>query len=530
MNSRHHNSKPWAANVDLYRKIPTDLMEGSRQGSIFSYIALALMIILFVAETSDFLGGKLETYLAMDVSGEDKRIRLNFNITMMDLKCDWAVIDIVSALGNTQNVSAHVTKWNVDGSGIRVGYRGRNRNQKDIDLYDSTVSETLEELHENGEDAISLDADSLALYKKEHDYVFVDFYASWCSHCRDLAPTWETLAEVMVDAGEALGNEIPHPDDYSEADYLRAKRMQMPVVIAKIDCVSHPKVCNEQELIRAYPTLRLFVDGEPWKAGDYRGHRTITDMVEWLYYAEEQHKELLDGGTESVRTLHEAHGAARERLDDHLKEKEDKRWNNRHMDGKRRLHHDWVDEEHPGCQLVGHLLLDRVPGNFHILARSGSHDLAPHMTNVSHQVNSLTVGDPMAVHRVETSYIKNLPEKLTGKIAPMDGNVYVTENLHEAYHHYLKVVPTQVDGLQIGARFLRAYQILPNSQLAYYRTDMVPEAKFVYDLSPIKVFYRKPNRRWYDYCTSIMAIVGGVFTVVGMLESSVEATVKASRR
>lgn len=152
------------------------------------------------------------------------------------------------------------------------------------------------------------------------------------------------------------------------------------------------------------------------------------------------------------------------------------------------------------------------------------------MTNVSHQVNALNVGDPMAVHRVETSYIKNLPEKLTSKIAPMNGNVYINENLHEAYHHYLKVVPTQVDGLQIGARFLRAYQILPNSQLAYYRTDMVPEAKFAYDLSPIKVFYRKPKRRWYDYCTSLMAIVGGVFTVVGMLESSIETTVKVTKR
>lgn len=197
MSSRHHHPRPWAANVDLYRKIPSDLMEGSREGSIFSYVALVLMIILFVAETSDFFGGRLETYLALDVSGEDTRIRLNFNITMMDLKCDWAMIDIVSALGNAQNVTAHVTKWNTDGKGVKLGYRGRNRNQKDIDLFDSTVSASLEELHENGEDAISLDGDSLELYKIEHDYLFVDFYASWCSHCRDLAPTWETLAEVV---------------------------------------------------------------------------------------------------------------------------------------------------------------------------------------------------------------------------------------------------------------------------------------------------------------------------------------------
>jgi hypothetical protein len=114
----------------------------------------------------------------------------------------------------------------------------------------------------------------------------------------------------MVDAGEALGNNVPHPDDYSEEDYERAKRMQMPVVVARIDCVTHPTVCNDREHIRAYPTLRLFVDGQPWSGGDYHGHRTITDMVEWLYYAEEQHKELMQGSDEVgqiARTLHEAH-------------------------------------------------------------------------------------------------------------------------------------------------------------------------------------------------------------------------------
>ena len=221
---------------------------------------------------------------------------------------------------------------------------------------------------------------------------------------------------------------------------------------------------------------------------------------------------------------------ARERLDHDLKTNEEKRWHNHHLDKKRRLHHEYIDEEHPGCQLSGHLLLDRVPGNFHILARSSSHDLAPHMTNVSHQVHSLTVGDPMAAFKIKGDSVRNLPANVKSKISPMDDNVYVTQNLHEAYHHYLKVIPTQVDGLKIGSRFLRAYQILPNSQLSLYRSDQVPEAKFVYDLSPIKVSYRKKQRKWYDYCTSIMAIVGGVFTVVGMIESGIYAAATQARR
>lgn len=192
------------------------------------------------------------------------------------------------------------------------------------------------------------------------------------------------------------------------------------------------------------------------------------------------------------------------------------------------MFHEWKDEEHPGCLLAGHLLLDRTPGNFHILARSKAHDLAPHMTNVSHMVNTLTIGDPMAKIRIDDGR-STVPKEVETKIAPMDGNVYITDNLHEAYHHYLKVISTKVDGLTVGNRDLRVYQILPNSQLSLYRNDMVPEAKFAYDLSPIAVSYRKDSRKWYDYCTSIMAIIGGVFTVVGMIESSIDSTVKAVR-
>ena len=219
---------------------------------------------------------------------------------------------------------------------------------------------------------------------------------------------------------------------------------------------------------------------------------------------------------------------ARERLNDDDAKAAAKRWKDHALSKKRQLFHNWKDEEHPGCQLAGHLLLDRTPGNFHILARSKSHDLAPHMTNVSHMVNSMTIGDPMAKIRIDDGRV-TVPKEVEAKIAPMDGNVYVTQNLHEAYHHYLKVVSTQIDGLRVGLRDLRVYQILPQSQLSIYRNDMVPEAKFAYDLSPIAVSYRKEKRKWYDYCTSIMAIIGGVFTIVGMIESSIHSTVNAAR-
>lgn len=251
------------------------------------------MLRLFFSYVSD---------LALDAT-EDPRIRLNFNITMLDLKCEWAVVDVVSSLGSNQNVTAHVTKWDLDANGKRQQFRGRNKLQQDIVLFDESVTESIEELHGNGEDAISLDEQTLAFAKNENEFLFVDFYASWCSHCRDLAPTWEALAELMLDTGEHLGK--LHHEDYDSEDYDTAAKMEQPVIVGKMDCVTHPTVCREHG-IRAYPTLRLFYNGSPWKGGDYKGHRTLLSIVEWLYFVEQKAIEM-EGGSQGDQVLQHAH-------------------------------------------------------------------------------------------------------------------------------------------------------------------------------------------------------------------------------
>ncbi|KAL3904621.1 MAG: hypothetical protein SGARI_004845 [Bacillariaceae sp.] len=282
----------------------------------------------------------------------------------------------------------------------------------------------------------------------------------------------------MVDVGEKIGRQNEHivsQEDYKEEEYEAAEKVEQPVLIGKVDCVEHHDLCQEQS-IQAYPTLRLFVDGEQWQGGDYRGHRTVLELVEWLYFVEEQ---LVDDETQ--RNLHHAHQAARERLPH---SDEEQKWQDELLKSKKRLHHEWKQEDHPGCQLAGHLLLDRAPGNFHILARSKHHDLAPHQTNVSHFINELYVGDPTAKHWINEGR-SLMPPGLKETISPLNGNIYNTHDLHESYHHYIKLITTKVEGMQMGSRQLRSYQMLANSQLALYDTNSTPEAKFAYDLSPI---------------------------------------------
>lgn len=74
----------------MYRKVPGDLLEGSKEGNTVSLAALAVIAILVLKETLHFLIPHLVTDLSLDShrqgGGADK-IQVNFNITLMDLKC-----------------------------------------------------------------------------------------------------------------------------------------------------------------------------------------------------------------------------------------------------------------------------------------------------------------------------------------------------------------------------------------------------------------------------------------------------------
>jgi len=523
--------RTFVASLDMYRKVPVDLLEGTRRGSILSTLAVFTMGLLFFLETKAFLSSSLKTSLALD-SNTDSQIRVNFNITMMDLKCEYATIDVVSVLGTQQNVTQHVQKFPIDQYGVRQRYQQRNLRQHDVQLFDSTIEETIEELHADGEDAVSLDETTLNVALSENTYVFVDFFANWCSHCRDLAPTWETLAEVMYEVAENrvedhLEKNPEHEHHYTDEDYTAAVAVELPVLIGKIDCVDHHQLCMARG-IRAYPTLKFFFKG------DYRGHRTVVEMAHFIEEMEKEHK----GRQDDLKSA-EVKDVAADRT---IRNEEHEAYAKALSAGRHKITHAWADKDHPGCQLTGFLLVDRAPGNFHIQAQSKNHDLAAHMTNVSHIINHLSFGKPMSSYFIKEG-LKNTPDGFLETTRPFDGNVYVTQNEHEAHHHYLKVITTQFDAEKLATKKYnknkgfykppepnRAYQILQSSQLSLYRSDIVPEAKFTYDLSPIAVSYVKKYRAWYDYFTSVMAIIGGTFTVVGMLESGIHSVSSKKRR
>lgn len=90
------------------------------------------------------------------------------------------------------------------------------------------------------------------------------------------------VVDEFMDAEEIEGHE------YSDDEYETAVNNMAPVLVMKLNCNDFPDVCNKQN-IRAYPTMRVFVDGQA--KGDYTGHRTVMEIFHWLSHIEAEHRE-----------------------------------------------------------------------------------------------------------------------------------------------------------------------------------------------------------------------------------------------
>jgi len=458
--------------VDFFRKIPTDLTETTVIGAALSVAAMVFMFLLFLVELWAFLATTIETGVMLDTNAETL-LRINFNVTMMELQCDFAAVDVVDVLGtNSMNVTKNVEKWQLDDTGKRMIFQGRNREQRDI-AHDSHHP-GLEELHRNGVHAPEIPEKDFDTYLEENPYVFVNFFAPWCIWCQRLEPTWEALAEEIEKLNERAGGSGGSAID---------------VDVVKVDCVANRQLCASQRIM-AFPTLRFFKDGKQYGI-DYKQDRTVNAFVDFL----KQKVEL-------EKTMQDWHPRRKQRM----------------LDIK----------EHPGCMVSGYVLVNRVPGNFHIEARSKLHNLNPTMTNLSHVVNHLSFGTPLA---------KDLQRKVAKfpqfqKEHPLDDKMFVNRDFHQAHHHYTKVVSThfEVGGMMSKTREVVGYQMLTQSQVMHYDLEAVPEAKFSYDLSPMAVVVSSKGRRWYDFVTSVCAIIGGTFTVVGMIDAILYKIVKGGKQ
>ncbi len=95
--------------------------------------------------------------------------------------------------------------------------------------------------------------------------------------------------------------------------------------------------------------------------------------------------------------------------------------------------------------------------------RSKHHNINPPLANLSHVVNHLSFGPVLPKTAVRRLSI--IPPKYFSfnSTQPMNDRMYLNTKLHQAFHHYVKVVSTNVD---LGGRdSILAYQMVQSSQI-----------------------------------------------------------------
>ena len=178
-----------------------------------------------------------------------------------------------------------------------------------------------------------------------------------------------------------------------------------------------------------------------------------------------------------------------------------------------------------GCRVHGTMVVNKVSGNFHIahgesIIRDGRHihQFVPAEApgfNVSHTIHHISFGHP---------YPK-MPKN------PLDGKVRVVyEGVGTGlYQYFIKIIPTVYEhdyGLSITNQYTVTERFRPLSLpgadgILVQQATVLPGIFFIYELSPFLIKIQKNRQPIIHFLTRLCAIIGGVYTVIGVVDSMI---------
>ena len=169
------------------------------------------------------------------------------------------------------------------------------------------------------------------------------------------------------------------------------------------------------------------------------------------------------------------------------------------------------------CRVHGSVELNKVAGNFHIIAgksipvipRGHAHlsmmmDKSDH--NFTHRIDHISFGAPVA-----------------GVVYPLDGSEIVTEFNYHTFQYFMQVVPTLVRTYKANMDTYQ-FSVTERNRVIDHGSGSHgnPGIFMKYDLTPMMIRVTEVHRPYWQFLVRLCGIIGGVFCVSGMLNGLVQ--------
>ncbi|KAI9500445.1 ER-derived vesicles protein erv46 [Coemansia spiralis] len=183
-----------------------------------------------------------------------------------------------------------------------------------------------------------------------------------------------------------------------------------------------------------------------------------------------------------------------------------------------------------GCRMHGYIEVNKVSGNFHILAgetiKHGGerlhtyYDYMPNSYDFSHTINSLSFG-----------------KEFSSQSNPLDGVSKSAISTKTQFQYFTTIVGSEIrfiNGSVLHSNQYSATELVKDNSgsktIATAATSHTPGLFFMFDISPMRVIYTEQKKSLGTFLTSACAIVSGVFTVASLVDSFVFRAERALQR
>uniref|UniRef100_A0A8C8TDV8 Endoplasmic reticulum-Golgi intermediate compartment protein n=1 Tax=Peromyscus maniculatus bairdii TaxID=230844 RepID=A0A8C8TDV8_PERMB len=194
------------------------------------------------------------------------------------------------------------------------------------------------------------------------------------------------------------------------------------------------------------------------------------------------------------------------------------------------------EQKNEGCQVYGFLEVNKVAGNFHFAPGKSFQQSHVHVHAVEiHDLQSFGLDNTLVFLQINmTHYIKHLSfgEDYPGIVNPLDHTNVTAPQASMMFQYFVKVVPTvymKVDGevLRTNQFSVTRHEKVANGLLG---DQGLPGVFVLYELSPMMVKLTEKHRSFTHFLTGVCAIIGGMFTVAGLIDSLIYHSARAIQK